>query len=325
MDLKRADSKSIRDDDRQKILSKVGITKTKALAVGSEAEVYEYDDGTLLKIYAGSERFAYFESLRNLYSSVDVSASGIKIPQIQHVMQFENIVGVIETRIKGKPLEDSLKDLQGENLKRAENLYFDAVFGLKKIRLKDGLPTRYLLFDDDNKSDASKQRFETFYASFLKNKLNRVGRFFQALDETFNEKATALVTMIYSQPGAPISLIHGDFFPGNVIVNEAVDRLEGVIDFGSFTMFGNYLLDVAGAFSFYKMYYIERREIRKSVLPHVLSRIPGHEKKLFFQFLLANAILTSDLYALEADPRTDGHFQWAAEIVSEQDYWESAL
>ena len=101
--------------------------------------------------------------------------------------------------------------------------------------------------------------------------------------------------------------------------------MTGLVDFGSFTLFGNYLLDVAGAFSWYRMYHPDRQAIRARLLPQVLARITQVEVPRLFQFVLANAILTSDLYLVDGNYQTDGHFGWAAEIVSQDVYWQKAL
>ena len=108
------------------------------------------------------------------------------------------------------------------------------------------------MFDDTGISVTSTQCFETFYAHFLEQKLTHVGRFFEPLVPAFQAKSAALVEGLRSAPPASLALVHGDFFPGNVLVDQAIMRVQGVIDFGSFTLFGNYLLDVAGAFGFYK-------------------------------------------------------------------------
>lgn len=266
MDLSRADSKVIKPEDRKKALTELGILKTEPFAIGSEAEVYERDDETLLKIYAGSERLEYFKTLRKLYESVDVSGSGIHLPQILEVIQYGSVVAVIETRLEGKTLQTLLPNLQDVDLSRAEYLYLDAVGRLKDIKLRKE-PKTYLLFDHSMKSETSKQSFESFYSSFLEDKIGRVGQFFSTFDGKFADKAAALVTAIRNAPQAQLALVHGDFCPGNVLVNKDVTAVYGVIDFGSFTLFGNYLLDRAGAFGFYKMYDRERQVIRKRMLP----------------------------------------------------------
>ena len=324
MDFNRANATFIRAEDRQQVLAQFGLAQVEPLAVGTEAEVYEYDHAILLKLYADPRRRSHLETLRNLYNNVDTVKSGLRLPRIHDIIQSGNLIAVIESRLEGDPLENRLPDLAGSQLDRAETLYLDAVWKLKDVELKQ-MPQTYLLFDDKRVSEVATGPFESFYAGLLEQKIARVGRYFQPACPAFADKSTALVNALRTGENAPLSLVHGDFFPGNVLVNENLDRVTGVIDFGAFTLFGNTLLDIAGAFGFYRMYDPDRASIRERMLGKIRDRLSAGEHPVFFQFLLAHAILTSDLYATAPDPLTDDHFQWAAEIVAEERYWDRAL
>lgn len=324
MDLNRANAASINDEERRQILERFDLAGAAPLAVGTEAEVYHLGETTLLKLYADASRLSYFETLRTLYDNVDTTKSGLRLPRIHDIVREDNLIAVIESRLEGEPLAKWLPDLDGEDLDRVERLYLDAAWALKTVELEDA-PETYLLFDAARVSAVAQGPFEIFYADFVEQKLARVGEFFQSLDPSFADKSPALVDVLRARQCASLALVHGDFFPGNVIVNETTDRVNGIIDFGSFTLFGNYLLDIAGAFGFYKMYHPDRTRIRERMLAAIMRRLAPHERPVFFQFLLANAILTSDLYANDPDPRTDDHFRWAAEIVADERYWARAL
>ncbi len=324
MEINRADSQAILAVDRNQVLAEFGIAHPIPLAIGSEAEVYVIDDTTLLKLYANSARLHYFETLRELYASVDTRDSAIQLPRIHAVLRRGNLVVVLETRLEGVPLETLLPTLADAALAQAEALYLDTACGLSQIKMSYQ-PQTYLLFDGSRQSTVATQRFERFYATLLAQKLTTVSSFFNSLEQQFSDRASALVAAIRTSSPAPITLVHGDFFPGNILVNAVADRVTGLIDFGSFTMFGNYLLDVAGAFSFYSMYHPDRWAIRARLLPQVLDRIPYADAPKFFQFVLANAILTSDLYVTGGNHLADGHFCWAAEIVAQDAYWHKAL
>jgi hypothetical protein len=310
---------------RQRILTLYGLEHAPLFADGAEAEVYIRDENTLLKLYTGGhDRADRLEILRDFYG--DVTSSDVPLPTIQDISVFpdENIVAVIEIRLNGQPLEERLECLQGADLERAENLYLDAIFGVRTIQMRQ-IPARYLLIDDDNLSARGQGRFEAWYAASLREKLRVVSPFFASYEETFPAKAAALVSAIEAQPTAPLSVVHGDLFAGNILVNDALGRVEGIIDFGTYTQFGNALLDIASGFGYYRMYAPERKAIWAAMLPKVLSRLTDEEHPAFFQFLLANAILTSNLYTTNPDPRDNGHFQWAVAIVSQERYWERAL
>src|SRR5690242_13646252 len=77
MDLNRADAKLIRDEERREVLAKFGMANSEPLAVGTEAEVYDRDDGTLLKLYADAGRLGHLRTLQRLYETIDASHAAI--------------------------------------------------------------------------------------------------------------------------------------------------------------------------------------------------------------------------------------------------------
>lgn len=324
MVISRAEVRAIGERDRRAVLAEFGIAAPEPLAVGTEAEVYEKDEQTLLKLYAGHERFAYLQTLQQFYHSIDDHASILRLPRLLEVTRRGNLIVALETRLAGVTLETALNLLDADQHERLETLYLDAVGALKALQITEA-PQRYLLFDQSGQSATSGQTFEHFYADLLANKLVTVGSIFNTVVQTFTSKAVDLVEAIRSHRPAPLHVVHGDFFPGNVIVTPDYQQVVGVIDFGSFTMFGNHLLDWAGAFGFYQMYAPDRWQIRARLLPRILDRLTQVEARSFFQFLLANAIVTSDLYVTGANPLDDGHFAWAVELVNEANYWKNAL
>lgn len=324
MELNRADVQSIAAAERDGLLERMGLAGAKPIAAGTEAEVYAYDRDIVLKIYAGAGRRGYFETLRALYAGADASGAGFRLPAIREIIQHGGLVALLETKLPGAPLEDALPGLAGAALRRAEDLYLDAAVHVQAIRLA-AAPGRYLLFDETDASSAGSQSFGAWYAGLLRHKLERVGGFLGSDDPAFAEQAALLAEIIAAEPDGPLALVHGDFFPGNVLASAGIDAIEGVIDFGSFTMFGSAVIDAACAFSYYRQYAPDRRQIRRRLLPRLLERLPAADHGAFFRFLLANAILTADLYAPGPDPRGDGHFEWAREIVGERDSWRRAI
>ncbi len=65
--------------------------------------------------------------------------------------------------------------------------------------------------------------------------------------------------------GAPQpELVHGDFFPGNVMVDDS-GKLTAVIDFSPMTVSGDWRLDITGAEVFLELGGVGRREDRQIV------------------------------------------------------------
>jgi putative membrane protein len=62
----------------------------------------------------------------------------------------------------------------------------------------------------------------------------------------------ALAERIRALPPAPPTLVHGDYFPGNVLMSDAL-TVAGVIDFGPLTVIGDPALDLVSALIFLEM------------------------------------------------------------------------
>lgn len=315
--------RDINPQDRQALLMRFGIPDAPLFAQGTEAEVYELDAERLLKIYAGHERGKYLERLRNLYTRLNMVTHRLQIPRLTQIMTEGDCVAVVETRVQGVPLADVLPDLSGAEHERVETLYLDAVWQIGDLA-GEKIPNP---FADLQWTDAPEldRTFRTYYADALKKKLVKVAPTFTAKKADFPQLSEALIGRLRSID-EPHSVVHGDLFEGNILVNETATEVLGVIDFGVFSFVrGHYLLDVAGAFSYYRMYDPDRDAIRARLLAKILKRLRDDARPVFYQFLLANAIMTCDLYAGDRPLMDDGHFNWALDIVCNEAYWQGAL
>lgn len=324
MEISRTNVEFLNQETRYELLSIFGISSKAFIAKGTEAEVYRYSENEVVKIYSGSEHMLNLQILQDFYEAIDESQCGFDIPRILRIEVIETGVAVLERRIDGITLESIIGELSGEELYRAEDLYLQAANELRNINLKKP-PKTFMLFDKFGESLTKNHTWESFYQLLLLQKLDKTEHIFRRIYPAFQERVQTLADAIEKEDINQVSVAHGDFFPGNVLVDREVSSVKGVIDFGSFTMFGNHLIDLSSAFAFYKMYDPYRYEIRNYMLPRVLAFVDSQYRSSFFKYLLSQAILTSDLYVNEPDPLDNGHFQWAAEIVQNEYYWEQAL
>ena len=322
MQITRADVTTIDAEERAQILEHFRVSSAHLLAAGTEAEVYSYGDEHVVKLYGDSGRLANLEALKSFYESLDERPSGLKLPRILEILSFGSAIGVIESKVPGRSLEEFLPALNATAEENAIHVYLNAARALKEIKLLTP-PTRYILFDETDQSSLSGQTWSDFYAQLLHEKVARVGGLLAQNVSEFRSKFERLIESVGKDIDIEISLIHGDFFPGNLLVAEDLSHATGVVDFGSFTMFGDPMVDMAGAVGFYRMYDPDRTAIRNRVLDRVEQMLTSSEIGRIYRYLAGQAIVTCDLYVSESDPRDNGHFRWAIEILENSRVWSN--
>jgi Ser/Thr protein kinase RdoA (MazF antagonist) len=109
--------------------------------------------------------------------------------------------------------------------------------------------------------------------------------------EALVEKAERLLAGV--DPHPPKALVHGDYFPGNLLMDERL-QVSAVLDFSVFTLVGDPLLDAACAVVFLEMNEPFTRDdtalVRKSALTRFGNALAEAEPfyRAYFAFFLAN-------------------------------------
>lgn len=120
----------------------------------------------------------------------------------------------------------------------------------------------------------------------------------------------------------PDGVIHGDLCPDNILVADG--RISAVIDFGTFTLLGYPLYDLAGACAYYRMYDDDRADVRNRLLGTAAQDLPADRRDDLADYLHVIALLSCDLYP-EQDKhiRSTGYYQWAADVLNTPTDWKS--
>ncbi len=291
--------------------------------MGTEAEVYALPNSRVLKLYPDCSKEKYFRELANYLESIDETPSGLAIPKIQSTTLQGSLLCVIECRIDGVSFETLLPRLSNCELRFAEQIYFQAAAKISSCRLLSQ-PKQYLFFDPAGDSTIKNQTWPQYYSTALQGKLKKLAPILGSIIPKFKDLSRLLVAALASEPVRELSLVSGDFHPGNLMVKPDMSAAVGVIDFGTFSLFGNPALEIGGAFGFYKMYDPKRQEIRDSIEDTARSVLPKERTAEIYRYLISHAIMTCDVYAETNNLLHDGHFVWAVEILSQSKYWKRA-
>ena len=230
------------------LLARFGVTSDDLLGEGGEARVYALSDETVLRVLKTKEdREAHLIALQDFYEGLVEAADQLPfaLPRVLEIGEHEGQLFTIDARILGTDFAVALRTLNGEDRTRAYRSYLEAAAAIARLPRPDGdygevlMPTsplraptwsQFLRERSARAADAARGFLDADVPD-LRQVLRRADESFDALD------------------GKAPSLVHGDYFPGNVLIGDDL-AITGVLDFGPLTVVGDARMDIAGAVVF---------------------------------------------------------------------------
>ena len=309
---------SLKMDRRNQILQKYNVSFEAQIGRGMEAEVYDYRGDTVLKLYVGTATFDDLVILKDFYKSLARDRLPYQLPHIYAVTQESgHHVVTIEQKLRGRPLSSVLSALSNDELDGAMQEYLSVVLALANI----DAPTdhvRLKLFDPYQLSNLSHGDWHHFLRNHLNHKLLQVAPYLERDVTGFSGKLTQLHTILASPYEGNYKLIHGDFCPENVLIDDQ-NRAIALIDFGLLTMYGDHLFDVATGWLFFDMYDELKAKVYDRFLAIALEAIGHDQRATLYRYILIYSILSANSYSTDCK---DGHYQWCVANLSNRHYWK---
>jgi len=303
---------------KQVILREYGLSSNNLIRKGMEAEVYAIGTDAVLKLYIGTTNLAHLTTLQNFYASLNQSVISYSLPYIQTVAAEGDICISIERRLPGMPMSEVLSTLVKEQLDSMMQAYLTAAIELTNIQIPSEFD-RYKLFDAECISRRTNGDWYQFLTRYLTQKLAQV-KFYLDNDVTnFAMKVKRLYTILAQPYTGSYHLVHGDFFPGNILIDK-MRHVTALLDFGLLTMYGDSLLDIATGWVFFDMYDELKANIRERYLSMVLETLGKRVRGNLYRYVLLYSILSANAYSSKC---TDGHYQWCVANLNNQEYWNN--
>lgn len=224
------------------ILNRFDIDEEALLGKGSESRVYALGDDHVLRIYHETVPWEYVEARHTFYKELAKHPLPFAVPEIHSVGAWVGHVYVVETRMRGQELNSVLPMLEGDDRAKALSNFLDAAAALGQVQFTDK-PYGELIIDSRLQQNS--------WQSYLKARMDQALSGSRADLEADVPDLDAVIGAIYEQlpvvgDNPPKSLVHGDFFPGNVFIDDDL-TISGVGDFSYATVVGDARLDIAGA------------------------------------------------------------------------------
>ncbi|MEV0530842.1 aminoglycoside phosphotransferase family protein [Kitasatospora sp. NPDC050463] len=310
----RRNVSSIAANAETELIAAYGANPEDLIAVGTEARVYALGDDQVLKIYADPGQRGSLEAIADLYQRFDRASVSCALPEIRTIDQHGSLLAVTETRLPGIPMSSAL-DLTDP---ATERTYLTAVQDFTGLRLTAPLGRRMLLDPAPTHQD---EDWNAFLGRLLDHKLPQVFADLRCDVPAVDSIIDRLIARLARPYAGPESVIHGDLYPDNMLVTTD-GKVSAVIDFGTFTLLGDPLYDVAGACAYYRMYDSDRLAVRNRLLTTAAAGLTADRRDQLADYLQLIALLSCDLYPKQdLHIRETGHYQWAADVLNSQTDW----
>ncbi len=303
------------DATKNDILEKYQVAPTAWLGTGMEAEVYAYGPGKVLKLYAGTTSLTHLTTLQHFYDTLDRQLVPYALPRIYALVQEGTFHITIEQRLDGTRMSNVLTSLTAQQLDETMQRYLAAACALSAIQAPSSIE-RYKLFDPDGINQRTHGDWHQFLACYLTLKLDQVIPYIARDVWQLRPKVQHLYSILAQPYVGSYRLIHGDFFPGNLLINHDA-QITALLDFGVLTMYGDYLFDIATSWVFFDMYDDLKVNARQRYLSVILSTLGEQVRGILYRYVLIYSILSANTYSPNC---TDGHYHWCIANLNTDEY-----
>lgn len=248
------------------VLRRFHLSERAVLGAGGESRVYALDEERVLRVWGAGTTEAKVKDLQRFYRSLDTSGVDFAVPDILESGQEGEFLFSIETRLPGRSLTASIGELDSKARMHALRALVRVAGEVRKLRSG---------FEGYGELLAEESLRRKGWSEFL---IDRAHVTLKDSYESFAQEVARLDQVVAewegdvrSTVGSPEpELVHGDFFPGNVLVNDA-GELTAVIDFSPMTVSGDWRMDVTGAQIFLALGDVDEREDQEIVDREVAS------------------------------------------------------
>ena len=226
------------------VLKRFSLGEHDLLGAGGESQVYALDDKHILRLYRQPADPEYVASLHEFYRALDGVTFPFALPFMEEVGDVDGALYAVEKRLPGVSLTQYLEEANGDARSQSLANYLAAAAHIQTIPIN--LHEFGELLTSNPTQRPAWPEYLAARAHEVLSSYSHLSTDVPALDSIVQswEKDLEIVADV-----AKPRLAHGDYFPGNVMVDEN-GEVTAVIDFSPTTVAGDPRLDLACALIF---------------------------------------------------------------------------
>jgi len=286
----------------------LGYRDSRFLAAGMEGLVFRLGDGLVAKVWS-NKSLCEVEKLKLFYAELARHRLPFATPEIREIAQIEASVVSIERELPGARLQRSAVDEATGVVRPIVDCLIAVLQGLASVPGDTelaGLP----VLGESEALWGPRASWREALAGLLQRRADLFGQQLRQAIDGFDHKLEMILTLLEGITPRPLSVIHGDLVPPNILVDER-GRPTAVLDFGFFSTVGDPDFDAAVAASTFDMYGPHASRTDDELTRKMGLRL-GYPPEELTLYKAAYAVATSNAY----DPNgRDGHFAWCAQML----------
>ena len=296
--------------------ARAGYPDATPLAAGAEGSVYRLGNDTVAKVWQ-RRRVSELARLQRFYADVAAHPLPFATPEIARVMQVGDVAVTFERELPGTPLQDRLAVSDSELDPAAVAAVVGVLRALAEVPASPAMVDMPVL-DETLPLWAGADSFLGALGALLGRRVARFGGLLRARVPDFDTRYAQLLVALAAVEPVPASVVHGDLFGENILVDDA-SRPVAVLDFGFLTTAGDPRLDAAITAAVMNMYGPHAHVITDALTRKFAVEL-GCPTQTLLVYQGVYAVATANAFTADG---TDGHFGWCVAQLSRPDLLEA--
>jgi aminoglycoside phosphotransferase (APT) family kinase protein len=251
--------------------------------------------------------------MQEFYVDVAHAELGFATPVILSVEEVDGVAITYERELYGEPLQARLALDDAELDSAAVSCVIEVLKALASVPATEAM-RRMPVLDEKSPFWDESGDFVTSLIELLDRRVARFGDVLRRQLPDFDRRYTRIMEKVGGIDRVPPSVVHGDLFGENILVDERI-RPVSVLDFGFMSTAGDPRLDAAIAAAIMNMYGPHAAAIATTLTDRFASEL-GYSPEALLIYRAAYAVATSNVFTSDGG---DGHFAWCiAQLAQER-------